>query len=96
LTTDEYGEGVGEQLDAIEFDDSKRQLWNVVADTINLILDNPDSREARQNPMISSTGATIWRVSLKGTGEDQNWSVMWGEIKPGPQIVYVGPWPPLS
>lgn len=96
MTTEEYGEGVGEQLDAIEFDDSRRSLWNSICAVINTIFDKPDSIEVRKRRVDTQTGIITWLVPLRSTGEDEDWAVMWTETAQGPMIVYVGPWPPIS
>jgi hypothetical protein len=94
---DEYGEGVNEQLDAIEFDDSRRPLWEAIVDAINEILDHPESARSKEHLIITSTGGLVWRVPLRVPSERNDHSVLWGYSKEGlPVIAYVGPWPPLS
>lgn len=96
MTASEYGEGVAEQLDAIEFDDSRRPLWNAICDALDTIFDKPDSIDARKRRLDTRNGVTAWLVPLRDTREDQNWAVLWSEVEEGPLIVYVGPWPPIS
>lgn len=89
-----YGEGVEEQLDTVENDDSRTRLWNAICETLDLILDKPDSADTRAHSMRVSAGGTAWRVQIPEFSQDQNWSVIWS--RDGDEIVflYVGPWPP--
>lgn len=96
MPSEEYGEGVQEQLDAVEFDDSRKQLWNLICQKINVIFDNSQSAEARQHGIYAADGEQFWRIELRNRQEQDDWSVLWTETETGPMIAYVGPWPPLK
>ncbi len=90
-----YGEGVDEQLDLVEFDDSRRSLWNAICATLDVILDKPESREARKHSMRIADGYA-WRVPVVEPRETENWSIIWYPDGEEVVILYVGPWPPIS
>jgi hypothetical protein len=94
---EEYGEGVGEQLDKIMFDLSRRPLWQAVVDAINEILDHPESARSKEHLMVTSHGGEVWRVPLRVSSERDDHSVLWSYNEEDlPTVLYVGPWPPLS
>lgn len=89
-----YGEGVDEQLDAVENDSSRTELWNGICETLDLILSKPDSADTRTHSMRVEGGGTAWRVPIPVFTEDQNWSVIWSRDGNEAIFLYVGPWPP--
>jgi hypothetical protein len=94
---EEYGEGVAEQLDEIEFDPARRPLWEAVVDGINDIFDHPESARSREHLIKTTAGKVVFRVPLRVPSELHNYSVLWGyNEKSKPMILNVGPWPPLS
>lgn len=90
-----YGEGVDEQLDAVEFDDSRRSLWNAICATLDVILEKPDTSEARKHSLRIADGYA-WRVPVIQSQETENWSIIWFRDGDEAVILYVGPWPPIS
>ena len=89
-----YGEGVDEDLDLIENDESKSALWNAVINTLQFICDNPTSAQARRNAIRYPSGRTAWRVPIRCPSEDENWSTVWYQDDGEAVFTYVGVWPP--
>lgn len=97
MEDEEYGEGVPEQLDKIEFDPARRPLWEAVVDAINEIFDHPESARSREHLIKTTAGLDVFRVPLRVRSEPENNSVLWGYNERGnPTILNVGPWPPIS
>jgi hypothetical protein len=88
-----YGEGVEGDLDRIMDDPGKDKLYGRIVETLNLICDEPDSSTARRHVLQHPDGP-IWRVPVRGTGEDQDYVVLWATNGQLARFLYVGVWPP--
>lgn len=64
------------------------QLWDAIVDTIELICDSPDSREARRSQLRGAGGKPYWKVPVR-TGDD--WCVLWWPRDEFADIYYIGP-----
>jgi hypothetical protein len=90
----EYGIGVNEALDRVEFNEERAKLWDSIVAAIQMVCDNPGSKVARRYSLPIPNGTTIWRVPIPAPGEDQRWSMLWEERAGTALIHYIGVWPP--
>jgi hypothetical protein len=85
---------VEEALDDIENDPGKDKLWNLIARTLNLICDHPESQQARRS-MLRRPDGFAWLVELREPSETVNYAIIWSEAPQGlARFHYVGQWPP--
>lgn len=90
----DYGEGVNEALDEIEFDESRKDLWRSIVETLKFVLANPDDKFARRHAIRTPDGGTVWRVPIPAPGEEDRWSLLWEPDGEYALIHYIGIWPP--
>lgn len=72
-----YSGQAAEALDKIETDPEAADLWNALCDTLDLIIDHPDSAAARRGALRTATGTTVRRVTLRVPRESDDWSILW-------------------
>ena len=85
-----YGKHVIVALDKIEFDPSRRALWNAICDAIDLVCDRPDGAQARREALRLPSGKTVWQVPIRRFLEDDDWVLLWYLDGAEAVIVYVG------
>lgn len=78
-----YSGQAAETLDKIEADPGAVDLWNALCDTLDLIIDHPDSAPARRDALRTATGTTVWRVTVRVPRETGDWAVLWHHDKTG-------------
>ncbi len=72
-----YSWQAAEALDKIEADPEAVALWNALCDTLDLIVDHPDSAAARRDALRTATGTTVWRVTVRVPRETDDWAILW-------------------
>lgn len=77
-------------LDDLELGSDAR-LVDAVYDAIDLILDRPESAEARRGLVHSRGGRPVWIVPVSASLHE--WSVMWWQDGSVAVFAYAGPWP---
>lgn len=88
-----YSSLVDSALDKIEYDPSRRPLWNAICDAIDLVCDQPDSADARREQVRTPTGLILWQVPVWCRAEDDDWVLLWhrDDDARSAVIVYIGP-----
>lgn len=82
------------QLDALQLGPDA-ELWNAVCDALDLIVDRPDSAEARREAIVTAAGRTIWMVPVRHSSLDDV-VVLWAVENDIEYVLYVGPMPPRA
>lgn len=78
-----YSDQAAETLDKVEADPGSLDLWNALCDTLELIIDHPDSAPARRDALRTATGTTVWRVTVRVPRETDDWTVLWHHDETG-------------
>jgi plasmid stabilization system protein ParE len=72
-----YSRQASETLDKIEADPEASHLWNALCDALDLIIDHPDSAQARRAALRTAAGTTVWYVTVRAPRETDDWMVLW-------------------
>lgn len=86
-----YSPQASKMLDLVEADLERVDLWNAIADAIDVICDAPTSAEARRDALRTPTGHTIWKVTVGYRGDNDDWVVLWQPRDDKALIAYIGP-----
>ncbi len=86
-----YEAEVQHVLDKLEADAGDR-LWNRICDAIDLIVDHPDSRQARGEELRGREGKAVWKVDVFDGTDD--WAILWHHDSGRVVIAWIGLWPP--
>jgi hypothetical protein len=88
----EYSDDAREALDRLENEVPDR-LWNAICDAIELIVDHPDSREARAEELRGHDEKAVWKVDIFDGSDD--WAILWHPNESGLVVIaWIGLWPP--
>ena len=69
------------------------RLWERLCDAIDLIVDRPDSREARAEELRGREGKAVWKVDVFDRTDD--WAILWHRDPAGAVVIaWIGLWPP--
>lgn len=69
------------------------RLWERFCDAIDVIVDHPDSREARGEELRGREGKAVWKVDVFDGSDD--WAILWHrDDEGGVVIAWIGLWPP--
>ena len=86
-----YSRQAAEALDKIEVDPAAVDLWNALCDTLDLIIDHPDSAPARRNALQTTAGTTVWQVTIRIPRETDDWAILWHHDDTGRILIaYIG------
>jgi hypothetical protein len=86
-----YSRQASEALDTIETDPRATALWNALCDALDLIIDHPDSAQARRAALRTAAGSTVWHVSIRTPQESDDWAILWQRNDAGQILIaYVG------
>jgi hypothetical protein len=90
-----YAPGVEDQLDEIEQDADRSEVWRAIVETLHAIVNEPDHPRHRRFGLTTPDGM-IWRVPVPSGREMQNYSILWAPDEELSEAVflYVGVWPP--
>jgi hypothetical protein len=79
-------------LDRLQADASDR-LWERICDAIDMIIDRPDSREARAEELRGRDDKAVWKVDA--FDRDGDWAILWHLDNEGLVVIaWLGLWPP--
>lgn len=86
-----YSRQANETLDKIEADPEATALWNALCDALDLIIDHPDSAQARRAGLRTAAGTTVWHVTVRAPRETDDWSILWHHNDAGQILIaYIG------
>ena len=86
-----YSPQASKMLDLVEADVERVDLWNAIVDALDLICDAPASAAARRDALRTPAGHTIWKVTVRYRGDDDDWVVLWQRRDDEALIAYIGP-----
>jgi hypothetical protein len=89
----DYSERAEQFLDEIEKDPDRRPLWDAVCDAIDLVCDQPGSKQARRESIRHVFDRTVWEVAIRCPAEDDNHVLIWYPDGANAVILYIGPRP---
>ena len=84
-----YSPEASAQLDKLELGPDE-ELWNAVCAAIDLLVDRPDSPEARREALLTAGGNTVWRVPVRHSTMD-DYCVLWALRSDVEYVLFVGP-----
>jgi hypothetical protein len=88
-----YEVEAAKSLHRLEQEASDR-LWGRLCDAIDLIIDHPDSREARGEELRGREGKAVWKVDVFDGTDD--WAILWHRDSSGVVVIaWIGSWPPV-
>lgn len=86
-----YSRQASETLDKIEADPETTALWNALCGTLDLIIDHPDSAQARRAALRTAAGTTVWHVTVRAAPETDDWAILWHHNDAGQILIaYIG------
>lgn len=86
-----YSRQASEALDKIEASPERVELWDALCDALDLIIDHPDSAQARREALRTATGMTVWRVTVRVPRDSDDWAVLWHHDDVGRILIaYIG------
>jgi len=91
LLTPLFAPDASRVLDDLERNPALDRLLEAVWDTIDLISEQPTSREARRRAIRSPKGHSVWMVRVPNRHTEEPWIVLWQPQGEDALIAYIGP-----